>query len=237
MTTSDAILRPKSCDPLIDRNPPTVVCEENHHIPLPNVAPFCNATSKRWQGADCYRSKNIANERENLEIQITNGGTILVDGDPQTYVNVSETNPRLPSRWDIFLGRQYVIYAVFVLFSNAPMGTKAGTVNVRVQTRYRINGTNFRDDPCVQARVVSQGQRYVFYCLPTSTDDSQASQKLFGRLAQNVLVSVHTSPVLRLAEIQVYENQGILVHSYIILSGTSKLNHAMKNRIRVWKTK
>jgi len=86
-------------------------------------------------------------------------------------------------------------------------------VRVEVQTRHRIQGppTMPSDIPCTpagQEGLVSSSERrrFVFYCIPNPTDDG----KLYGRLTQNVNVTVYTRQPVRLAEIQVYENQGKL---------------------------
>ena len=72
--------------------------------------------------------------------------------------------------------------------------------------------------PCIpagQGALVSSSQRliFVFYCLSNQTNNKTLTddEKLYGRLTQNVIVTVNTRQVARLAEIQVYENQGKLI--------------------------
>ncbi len=71
--------------------------------------------------------------------------------------------------------------------------------------------------PCIpvgQGALVSSSERsrFVFYCLPNQTNNKRLTDdgKLYGRLTQNIIVTVNTRQVARLAEIQVYENQGKL---------------------------
>ena len=99
--------------------------------------------------------------------------------------------------------------------------TRQRSDTVEVQTRQRTNGTinGFLDIPCRRGAQASgslfQRRRFVFYCAPNSNIDNgprkNEHQHLIGRLAQNILVTVNTLQVLRLAEIEVYENQDTVI--------------------------
>ena len=81
----------------------------------------------------------------------------------------------------------------------------AENVAVDVHTRFS-NGqaNNFSEMPCNRAfsSSSSRNQKHTFYC--TSNDSSKITS---GILTQSVTVSV-TNRLVRVAEIEVYENQG-----------------------------
>lgn len=93
-------------------------------------------------------------------------------------------------------------------------------MRVEVQTRHRTQGPPTVPSiiSCIpadhqEARMSSsERRRFVFYCLPNKADNKRLNdnEKLYGRLTQNVDVTVNARQAARLAEIEVYENQGKL---------------------------
>lgn len=77
-------------------------------------------------------------------------------------------------------------------------------VAVDVHTRFSNAQTNdFSEMPCNRASSSSsRNQKHVFYCI--SNDSSKISSGIF---TQNVVVSI-TNRLVRVAEIEVYENLG-----------------------------
>ena len=100
--TSHTLAQVGTCDPSGEDEPVPVTCPGDHEIPLPNIVPNCKPSDghiNHNHGVDCYQSENIAmrHPHNNIrDIQINNGADVLVDGDPTTYVNVSNRNG-LPS--------------------------------------------------------------------------------------------------------------------------------------------
>lgn len=119
--TSHTLAQVGTCDPSGEDEPVPVTCPGDHEIPLPNIAPNCKPSDGHINhnlGVDCYQSENIAMRHPNntiRRIQISNGANVLVDGDPTTYVKVSN---ELPSSWEIWLRRQFAVYAVYIIFLN-----------------------------------------------------------------------------------------------------------------------
>lgn len=104
-----------SCNPLIDVNPVPIICSEDNSIPIPNSTRSCNSSDRKWMTSSCYRSQNIANKMHNPNVRINLEAFNLLDGNLNTFAEITNRT-HLPLRWDIYLGQQYSVYAVFVIF-------------------------------------------------------------------------------------------------------------------------
>lgn len=110
---------PKSCRPEIDMIPVPIICPEDNSIPLPNSTKSCNPSDNKWVASSCYRSKNIANRIQNPNVKINLNDSNLLDGNLNTFTEIGSSNTHLPTILDIWLGRQYSVYAVFVILFSA----------------------------------------------------------------------------------------------------------------------